>query len=31
MGIKESFTDEEWQQLRSLLYAVSFAIATASP
>jgi hypothetical protein len=31
MGIKEKFTDEEWQQLLSLPYAISFAIVTASP
>jgi hypothetical protein len=31
MGIKENFTDEEWHQLLSLPYAVSFAIVTASP
>ncbi len=31
MGIKENFTNEEWQQLLSLPYAVSFAIVTASP
>ncbi len=31
MGIKENFTDEEWQTLLSLPYAVSFAVVTASP
>ncbi|MFZ0924960.1 MAG: hypothetical protein WCE82_10480 [Halobacteriota archaeon] len=31
MGIKENFTDEEWQKLLSIPYAVSFAIVTAAP
>ncbi len=31
MTIKENFTNDEWQQLLSLPYAVSFAIVTASP
>jgi hypothetical protein len=31
MGIKEDFTNDEWEQLLSLPYAVSFAIVTASP
>jgi hypothetical protein len=31
MGIKDNFAYEEWQQLLSLPYAVSFAIVTASP
>ncbi|MDQ1313358.1 MAG: hypothetical protein QG605_1897 [Euryarchaeota archaeon] len=31
MGIKESFTDEEWRGLVSLPYAVSMAIVLAAP
>ncbi|HYA33679.1 MAG TPA: hypothetical protein VEG65_06780 [Candidatus Bathyarchaeia archaeon] len=31
MAIKDKFTNEEWQQLLDLPYAVSFAIVTASP
>jgi len=31
MGIKENFTDEEWQKLLSVPYAVSFTIVTAAP
>ncbi len=31
MGIKNTFTDDEWQQLLSLPYAVSFGIVTAAP
>lgn len=31
MGIKNTFTDDEWQQLLSFPYAVSFAIVTVAP
>ena len=31
MGIREQFTDEEWQKLLSIPYAVSLAIVTAAP
>jgi hypothetical protein len=31
MGIKEHFTDDEWQTLLSIPYAVSFTIVTAAP
>ncbi|MGZ4940600.1 MAG: hypothetical protein ACXV5A_08565, partial [Halobacteriota archaeon] len=31
MAIKQNFTEEEWQQLLSVPYAVSFAIVTAAP
>lgn len=31
MGVKENFTDEEWEKLLSVPYAVSFTIVTAAP
>jgi hypothetical protein len=31
MGIREGFTDEEWQKLLSIPYAVSLTIVTAAP
>ena len=31
MGIREEFTDEEWQKLLSIPYAVSLTIITAAP
>jgi hypothetical protein len=31
MGIREEFTDEEWQTLLSVPYAVSLTIVTAAP
>jgi hypothetical protein len=31
MGIREQFTDEEWQKLLSIPYAVSVTIVTAAP
>jgi hypothetical protein len=31
MGIREEFTDEEWQKLLSIPYAVSLTIVTAAP
>jgi hypothetical protein len=31
MGIREEFTDEEWQKLLSIPYAISLAIVTAAP
>ncbi|HEX7514886.1 MAG TPA: hypothetical protein VF393_04775 [archaeon] len=31
MGIREDFTDEEWQKLLSIPYAVSLTIVTAAP
>lgn len=31
MGIRENFTDEEWQKLLSIPYVVSLTIVTAAP
>jgi hypothetical protein len=31
MGIRENFTDEEWQKLLSIPYAVSLTIVTSAP